>query len=532
MSTVSILMRYLNSKFFNNNLSLSILILNFDHTCSEKNTKWYTFKNSVVKNTMLSDELKERATYLFCGVQRLVSAVNILKAKWKRTKCKKYDCDYDLNLTPLNKFSQQDIIALVEHNTIYRFTLFDLIKIVNNGLMACEYMDAMPTNPKNPYTNKEFSLHNIYNIFLSLRFHKKFYNLKAHIISYYQCNFDLQMFYECNRIMLKKNAVRQYIDTEETSTLFEYACEMFEDYQNIVDITLDTGLRNKQKYVDETKHLLFYYLFLQQISTNNDIHAIYYKKLVLALKAFKADHPTYGRLFATRRYISRSSLFSNIREQPNASPASIFGGNILQDARSSIFDLSDNTPFFMTNNPFNQNNTVASLANIVTTSSTTVTTSDNIQIRIDSETESILNSVPSSNIPSLEQWVENNVSERKEEEDDSTDSVATSIFNNIMEETIIDVSNNIGPNLSRVSSVDSCESGYATNYSYSTASVTEERGSSDDETVVDNSTPEDGVTEQTDISSNIISTIVTNNVYDETEELEHSASTHSSPSTV
>ena len=341
---LSTLLNRINEKFFNHNLSLTLLILNFNRDCDTIPRKWTTYKSCILNNTLITPDIKKNFMFVYCYAQKIIFAINKLKHVWKYKKYKTFDNDYDLNFVSLSKYPDDMKIELIEDDTKYIFTLYDIIKLINNGLCNSEYMNPKPRHPMNPYTNTPISHHNIYNIFISLLFHSKFRNMRTHILSYYQCNLNLKRFYEENRIMLKKTAVRHYIDTEDVNSLFEYVCEMFEDYDDVTSIILHRATRKKQKYIDDTKHLLFIYLFLQQISTGDDIYSTYNGKLIIMLKKFEQMHPRYGRMHVTRlSRMNHTNIYSYDAETVVQNHAPVTGSGGLFDSfrnnRGSLYNI-------------------------------------------------------------------------------------------------------------------------------------------------------------------------------------------------
>jgi len=449
MTIFTILSKNLNEKFYNNNISLHLLLLCFDKPMSDLITeKWGTYRESIVENNFLTGEDRRKAIAIFTAIQKLRFAAIRLSHMWKLKHVRKYDVDTDLNLTPLSSYEEDDKILLIEDNRLYEFTLLDLNKIVNNGLFNSEYMDVTVTHPRNPYTNKPFSKHNIYNIILALMFHARGCNLKAHIISYFQCNLDLEKFYEYNQILLKQKAVDSYIETSDTSSLFQYVCEMFEDYRDCTTITIDSGLRDKKIIIEKVSHLLSVYLFLQQINTNDNLYYKYNRKLSVMLKEFTANNPKFGRIILVRNGNS-SFLRRDVSTVTQQTRGSLFSNTSLLNSNTmlsnTIFNRSirtigtgshNNSPFFRTN-PFMTSSTVPQV-NISPTSTEVVTsllgltssppTIQPPSLEVPQQCPSDLFNISSeSSLPSLEEWVDNAIQntqhdeEQKEEEDDDGD---------------------------------------------------------------------------------------------------------------
>lgn len=344
MNVITILLKFLNEKYYNNDISLSLLLLNFDGLSIDK-TDLDIFNNFILNNGLLHQVVREKATQMFSIVQKFKHGIIRLQHCYRSKKCKTYDVDTDLNLTPMSTYKDEDKITLIENKTKYTFTIVDLIKIINNALTSSEYMSANVHHPRNPYTNNEFSPHNMYNIMLKLQTHKSYITLKSHIISYFQQNLDLKKYYEHNRTFLKKIAVEHYIETEDTNSLFQYVCEMFEDYPDHTHIVIDVGLRNKDFIINKVKPMLYYYLLLQQFSHTDELTLKYQNKFLDMLKDFTKKNQTFGRITYRRRLSSGLSSTSSTRSMIQSS-----SGIFIRD--DTIIDTSNNLPLFASSNPF------------------------------------------------------------------------------------------------------------------------------------------------------------------------------------
>jgi hypothetical protein len=456
MNIITILLKFLNERYYNNDISLSLLLLNFDGMSAEKSVL-NIFNVFILNNGLIHEGDREKAIQMFLTFQKFKYGIMRLQHCYRSKKCKLYDVDTDLNLTPLSTYKDADKISLIENNTKYTFAIVDLIKIINNALTSSEYMAVNVHHPRNPYTNKEFSSHNMYNIMLKLQTHKSYITLKSHIISYFQQNLDLKNYYENNRTFLKKIAVKQYIETEDTMSIFQYVCERFEDYPDHTHIVIDLGWKNKDDIINKVKPMLYYYLLLQQFSESDELTIKYQVVFLNMLKDFTKKNPKFGRIIYKRRSstnINRSAFNSNI----SSSFTGIFTNSIF-DAHNSMLDISHNEVLFSTSNPFNRNDTLnddsqTPIFSRITPSinftpsdlfplqipntsihqssstilppleieqaSASVETSDNNSIILPSENEGL---------PSLEEWVNTtltNTGECKEEEEE-TSSIITQI---------------------------------------------------------------------------------------------------------
>ena len=83
-------------------------------------------------------------------------------------------------------------ISVLENNKIYKYDFYEMIKLFKNKLYYHSYYFLMPMIPVNPYTNKSFEMHNLYNIFFQL-LHSN-YLIPIGIRVFFNVNFDLHQF--------------------------------------------------------------------------------------------------------------------------------------------------------------------------------------------------------------------------------------------------------------------------------------------------------------------------------------------------
>ena len=108
-------------------------------------------------------------------ILKLLMSIFYYKKYFKKCDYKKfivYNCDTNLNLEPLN-YINNTIITITQNHTIYKFLIYDLIKIIKTSLLSTTNLFSEPYIPKNPYNNIKFSYCNLINIYLFILDKKK-----------------------------------------------------------------------------------------------------------------------------------------------------------------------------------------------------------------------------------------------------------------------------------------------------------------------------------------------------------------------
>ena len=155
--------------------------------------------------------------------QRLHFAVLSLQKNFKKRKYTKYDA-YDMDLNPIEDKTDKSIISIVEDITIYWFKDKDLYRIFYNALTYGYYLFPSAQHPKNPWTNKPFSKHNIYNILFFLKRRCKTCQL---LQSFLECNLDIHLFTCRNFSLIQEKLIYQRVKEMNLPDILEIFLEMF-----------------------------------------------------------------------------------------------------------------------------------------------------------------------------------------------------------------------------------------------------------------------------------------------------------------
>ena len=380
----------INKKYCNNNIGLSLTFCSFYRT-KTISQKYDVLEKMILDNAFLGREKKEYL-YVFSLHQKITFAINKIKHLYKiKKKYIKSDIDTDLSMEKLTTYKSQNLIELIENNTIYTFAVVDLLRILNASLLNSAYLRPKSQHPKNPYTNITFSIHNIYNIYLHIMLYTN-YSIKSHILSYFENELNLRKYFEANLCLLKSASVKNYINHGETLVLFDYAIEMFEDYWIYTQIKIDMLLRNKQSIVNKVKHLLYYYLLLQHYSLDSELYTKYKFKLIMFLKEFKTKNPTFGRRIYTtiNRHASVNAL-STTYIAPSISPTSLPMSPTVDD--NTLVSSSNNTLI------------TSQFPRTLFGGLMQLDSSLNVNLQIPHPEEIIQSQTVINSIPSLEEWV-------------------------------------------------------------------------------------------------------------------------------
>ena len=111
-------------------------------------------------------------------------------------------------MEPLYNLKNKFKIDLIHENTLYKFSISDIMRIARCNLLNHSDLFIEPTMPKNPYNNVNFSRGNIYTIYLHLIMNgftiPKIFNRFIH------ADVSLKRFHRENETFLLNKAISEY----------------------------------------------------------------------------------------------------------------------------------------------------------------------------------------------------------------------------------------------------------------------------------------------------------------------------------
>ena len=149
----------------------------------------------------------------FYKAQRLYHILQRFVQYCKYKKAKVFDIDCDLRMTP---FEPATKIHFMENHQIYPFNIYDLVNIISASLRQQSYFFSKPQYPKNPYTNLDFKVNNLYFFYI------KCLELKVKvplIITFFaECEFNIETLLEKHKKTLSEWAIDTYLSKDATVT--------------------------------------------------------------------------------------------------------------------------------------------------------------------------------------------------------------------------------------------------------------------------------------------------------------------------
>jgi hypothetical protein len=226
----------------------------------------------IVENLFISDKNKHEFLVNFSRFQKTINGFKKLVKIWRiKKKCIVYPNTTDLKGNDLTDCKPHLLIDLIEDNTIYSFYIHDLLKMWNIALKQRMYVIEQPTTLKNPYTNLEFSITNLYNIYYKALFNG--IRRPAIVEMHFHCNFSIKMLLCTYGAQLREWAVTEYSETNDIS-LYNELIGVYSDYGHLLPklrVSDSFSVKIKMRQIEIYKPIIQAYCFM---AYSNNSHLI------------------------------------------------------------------------------------------------------------------------------------------------------------------------------------------------------------------------------------------------------------------
>ena len=297
--------------------------------------KFENLNTFVVENEFFTDKQKKVYMELFATAQKHYFSFSKLARIWKIKKISYYNNDVDLCLKPLNSFPESQKITLIHFEKKYVFRLTDLMNIWVRALTKNDGFTPSPRYPFNPYINRPFRKHHLYNIYLKLM--DSHFIIPNLIQSFFKLNMNLTRFELQNYPILKDYAIDNYINESDTNTLFLDVIHMVETFKIELQYAyIDTRL--PEDTAKEVVVIMKPYLrdfFIGLMSCNSLKKELSRSAALNGLRCFFQRFPLFGTLRYHNIPITTSTTSSS------SSSSSSFADSIEDDNDVTMSDIDE-----------------------------------------------------------------------------------------------------------------------------------------------------------------------------------------------
>lgn len=252
--------------------------------------------NSLINNMFLQHHgSNELVQDMFCKAQKTYRAFsNLARIFLKKRAPLQVNHDMYMNLIDLKN---RNTMIIFQNRARYAFKLSDLINILNASLAHSPNFFLDPLFPKNPYTNVEFEMGALYEIYDRIK--KSDYKMPVLIQAFFCSEFDIDKFTYDNEATIRDISISDFVKTSTNDTLVPEIKNMFRVYDKLNRIKID-----KEFPADRLVHIMRPYLHLHYINQyslyDTTKRSDIYTELNKKMKRFIEFNPKFGRKIMKR----------------------------------------------------------------------------------------------------------------------------------------------------------------------------------------------------------------------------------------
>ena len=256
--------------------------------------KYATLKDIVLSNTFIGESNKNAFLKEFGRLQKVYFKLSRFAYRWKWNRAI-VPIDQDLYFNPIDICKPYNFI-LFQNNVKYYFRVCDLLKTIESKVILYDSssFEIMSEPPINPYTKKELTCTDLYNLYSHLR-HSNM-KIPPYFELFCKCNFDLNVLGMLHDTALRKMAIKNFVlsEPDDSRRMMLTIVYMLRDF----DLHRKVNLFSEFPVVALTKafrpYVYLYYLI--QYGNIDCTQAEYYEDLLsLHLKLFVKKNPKFGR---------------------------------------------------------------------------------------------------------------------------------------------------------------------------------------------------------------------------------------------
>lgn len=243
------------------------------------------FYNSIYNNLFINVEKKTRLIQIFFKAARCRGLIRKLVRYWRWRTTPLIDIKRDMYGNNLLNFPSRQKIVLIENAKKYPFRLTDLATFWHKSLLHSQNFFCQPRNLTNPYTGREFELHNLYNIYFALQ--ASTFHIRPLLSELFVVNFNLDQFRIMNYPKLQDLAIKDYEKKVLEEERFDDIVQMLATYGSLHIIVIANNIASEKRQLVIKKYgefLISYYY--AEYSQNSLVKNLHKNKLTLLLPSF------------------------------------------------------------------------------------------------------------------------------------------------------------------------------------------------------------------------------------------------------
>ena len=242
----------------------------------------FHFALSICDSVFIDQNKKERLKKIYYKACKCRFTLKRFLHKYCCTKLGPSKISVDLYKNPLSELPKNQIISLIENNSVFDFRMTDLLTMWKKALEHSDGLFAEPMMLKNPYTGKVIGKHNLYNIYFALL--ESSFNIPPLLSYFFLLEFDIGEFYTIHYSMLHDIAIHNYYKGATDEEKFLDIIEMLNTYgdKDISRHPSEYCCGRKKRIIKNLDYLLLHYYYAEY-SQNNKLKQMHHNKMMSGL---------------------------------------------------------------------------------------------------------------------------------------------------------------------------------------------------------------------------------------------------------
>lgn len=259
-------------------------------------SKVSTFKK-FMSNFIYTDQDKQKYMEIYSKTFILYRVFTRFYQNHVKRKMTKSPFNANIMLTPLTEFKDIQKFDFVHENTLYTFTVQDLLKIIKNSLLSHDRFFLSPNYPKNPYNNLNFTETSLYNFYFFLL--QNNYTVPELFRRFFYSNFNTEIFLRKNEHFIRELIIDNYANQLTCNELYE---EIILFLRSIKLQGLFIHIDYPKKYVIDKFNDVITCFWHSNYNLSSEMRKYNFNKMNYKLMDILEDITTFGRVILKRNY--------------------------------------------------------------------------------------------------------------------------------------------------------------------------------------------------------------------------------------
>ena len=287
-------------------VAVQCIVRGFDMCADNRTNSIYNFMLMGETNGFLTETERTQIRCLYVMGNRVHRILARFAFRWKWSHATRYDVTEDLAGTPITSFPTNQVICLMEHRTLYWFRIADLVRIMDTSMLNVDNdMFANPLPIRNPYTNLQFSTHNLHNVYFAMTM-TMMTQPPLSVQLLFREGFDVARTIETWEATFRDLSISAYAKNMDDNICALYIYEMLDKYDMDVVMRFNIADDFPEPVLVETFRSFLRHYLISEYGYNPDQTQRCFAETGVRIFRFRQANPRFGRKIRLHRSVHRS----------------------------------------------------------------------------------------------------------------------------------------------------------------------------------------------------------------------------------